>query len=250
MSDATVWVLTLKDKRVFLFDKDGRLSQMTDTNGNALSINRDAAGRVTSVSHSSGKAMVFHRNGAGRGERITAPAGAELKYGYDATGRLTVFHDRESDAATEQATASFGYKAGTNYLEDIFDGWGIRAIRNTYDAQRRLTKTTDADGKETIFTHNIAGRSETTRDRAGNVTTHGYDERGNVVETTSPDGTVTATGYHTWSDGPEVGVEDERECDGAFYEGRWDAGVADAYDFLQIGRSSDCRSHFALFRVS
>ena len=94
VSDATGWVLTLKDKRVFLFDKDGRLERMTDSNGNSLSINRDGAGRVTSVSHSSGKAIVFHRNGAGRVERITDPAGAELKYGYDALGRLAVFRDR------------------------------------------------------------------------------------------------------------------------------------------------------------
>jgi RHS repeat-associated protein len=180
MSDATGWRLVLKDKRVFLFDKDGRLERMTDSNGNTLSINRDGAGRVMSVSHSSGKAIVFHRDGAGRVERITDPAGNELKYGYDSLGRLAVFHDRSRET-TEPASARYAYKQNSNLIEDIFDSKGIRAVRQTYDAQGRLISSTDAKGRATTFVHNVAGRTETVNRPLGQSQTMQYDDRGNIL---------------------------------------------------------------------
>ena len=61
---------------------------------------RDAGGRILRVSHSSGAQVVFHRDTDGFVERITDPGERELHYGYDATGHLRTFHDRE--AAAEQ----------------------------------------------------------------------------------------------------------------------------------------------------
>jgi YD repeat-containing protein len=74
----------------------------------------------------------------------------------------------------------------------------------------------DADGKEVIFTHDIAGRTETIRDRTNRVTVHRYDERGNVIQTVEPDGTIQATTYHVWSDGRKSELKTSESITGLF----------------------------------
>jgi YD repeat-containing protein len=139
-----------------------------------------------------------------------------VHYGYDTAGHLRSFFDREANPALEAPTQSFTYKPGTHLLEDLRDGKGVRAARNFFDAQGRLQRTVDAQGKETVFTHDIAGRTETIIDRAGNTTLHRYDERGNVTETQMPDGTVTRTQYHTWSDGRKSDLKTSESVTGLF----------------------------------
>lgn len=216
VSDVTGWELRLKDRRVFLFDDKGRLEQMTDANGNSLTVVRDAAGRVDRVTHSSGQRITFVRNAKGFVTEIADPKNAKLKYVYDSAGDLRGFYDRVTPLTAANPTQSFTYKAGTHYLEDLFDGKGIRASRSYYDAQGRLVRTVDADGKEVVLTHNVTGRTETIRDRTNRVTTHRYDERGNVVETISPDGTVQNTTYHVWSDGRKSDLKISESITGLF----------------------------------
>ena len=217
ITDANGWELTTRDGRIFSFDENGRLLAMRDRTGNTLTIVRDAAARVEKVVHSAGKEIVFHRDGDGRIERITDPRGHETHYGYDALGRLTAFFDRGGDPAGP-ATNSFTYQGATHLLSDFYDGRGVRAAKNYYDPDGRLQRAVDADGNETVFTHNLAGRTETIRDRGGHSTTHHYDERGNVTRTESPDGTVSTFNYHVYSDGRKSDLKTSESIDGLFTE--------------------------------
>jgi YD repeat-containing protein len=202
ITDATGWLLTLKDGRTFTFDAAGRLQKMTDPAGNSLTFNRDGANRVTSIVHSpSGQQIVFHRDGNGKVTSITDPRGNSAQYTYTSNGNLQAYFARGTDPSADAATTSFTYVGNTHMVDNILDAKGQQAAKNYYDDAGRLIKTVDADGNATTFTHDIAGRTETIQDRAGNVTVHKYDERGNIVETDAPDGTVTQTSYHRWSDG-------------------------------------------------
>jgi RHS repeat-associated protein len=217
MTDVTGWELTLKDGRVFLFDASGKLEQMLDRVGNKVTFNRDGAGKVERITHSpSAKEIVFTRDASHRITAIADPAGNKVQYRYTTNGDLDAVFQRGNDPAANVPTTSFTYKGVTHLLENILDARGIQAAKNYYDDAGRLIKTVDADGKETIFTHDLNSRTETIKDRAGNVTVHKYDERGNIIETHAPDGTVTATDYHRWSDGKLSDLKETESVTGLF----------------------------------
>ena len=67
-----------------------------------------------------------------------------------------------------------------------------------------------------IFVFRPKTQPETIRDRAGNVTIHRYDERGNITQSTMPDGTVTATAYHVWDDGRKSELKTAESVTGLF----------------------------------
>ena len=201
----------------FLFLGLGLSATLCTTHG--AFILRGGAGRIQKVTHSSGKQITFVRNGDGFIEQVIDPAGNSCHYAYDASGDLRAFYDRVTDPATQAGTQRFSYTAGTHYLTDLFDGKGVRAAKNYYDPDGRLYRTVDAQGKETVFTHNVAGRTETIKDRAGNITSYTYDTRGNVTETSLPDGTHMTTGYHVWSDGRMSELKEVETVTGLFSDG-------------------------------
>jgi RHS repeat-associated protein len=217
MTDATGWELTLRDGRVMLFDAQGKLEEMRDRVGNKVAFNRQGSGKIDRITHTpSGKEIVFARDAASRIRSITDPAGNAVQYRYTTNGDLDAVFERGNNPGNNAPTTSFTYKGVTHLLEDIYDARGIRAAKNFYDDAGRLEKTIDAEGKETIFTHDLNSRTETIKDRAGNITVHKYDEHGNVIETRAPDGTVVATDYHRWSDGKLSGLKETELVIGLF----------------------------------
>jgi RHS repeat-associated protein len=217
VTDVTGWELTLKDGRVLLFDKEGKLEEMHDRVGNKIAFNRDGQGKIERITHTpSGKEIVFTRDGSSRIQSISDPAGNKVEYRYTPNGDLDKVFGRGNDPTANVPNTSFTYKGVTHLLEDVLDARGIRAARNFYDDAGRLFKTVDADAKETTFTHDLNTRTETIKDRAGNTTVHRYDARGNIVQTQSPDGTVTATDYHHWSDGTLSDLKETESVTGLF----------------------------------
>lgn len=93
-------------------------------------------------------------------------------YRYTPNGDLDAFFERGNPPAGTKPTTSFTYKGVTHLLENILDARGVQAAKNFYDDSGRLYKTVDAEGKETIFTHDVSSRTETIKDRPGNVTVH------------------------------------------------------------------------------
>jgi RHS repeat-associated protein len=217
VTDVTGWELTLRDGRVLLFDAAGKLQEMRDPVGNRVVFNRNGLGKIDRISHTpSGKEIVFTRDAANRIQSITDPAGNKVQYRYTANGDLDAVFERGNDPAANVPNTRFTYKGVTHLLEDILDARGVHAAKNFYDDAGRLIKTIDADGKETTFTHDVNTRTETIKDRAGNITVHRYDERGNIIETRAPDGTITATAYHHWSDGTLSDLKETETVTGLF----------------------------------
>jgi RHS repeat-associated protein len=182
MFNPTVFRLTTQEGLVFVIDQKKGLQSMTDLNGNTVTITPNG------IISSTGKSIVFNRDAAGRITKITDPSGNVMFYEYDAKGDLVTFTDRESHAT------QFTFDNRHNLLT-IIDPRGITPIRNEYDANGRLTKHIDSYGKEIVYTHNIAGRSEVIADRLGNSTTYTYDDHGNVLAITDAEGGVTVSTY-------------------------------------------------------
>lgn len=174
--------LTLNDGTSYVIDEVLGVRSVTDVNGNTITVGE------TGVVHSSGKSVAFTRDAAGRITRITDPAGRTISYRYDGAGDLVQVTNR----AAEETTYTY---AANHYLTSIKDTKGIQPIRNEFDAAGRLIRTTDAQGKVTVFSIDVAGRTEVITDRAGASTTLRYDARGNVLASTDALGNRTTFTY-------------------------------------------------------
>ncbi|HEY7511050.1 MAG TPA: RHS repeat-associated core domain-containing protein [Vicinamibacteria bacterium] len=176
--DPQAFVLRLPDGRSFAVHRTLGLQNITDANGNQLSVGPNG------IVHSSGKGVAFTRDGLGRITAITDPAGHALEYAYDANGDLETVTDRDEHVTTFTYNSSHG-------LLSIADPRGVQPIRNDYDENGRLVRHTDARGEVIEYARDVAGRQEVVTDRLGQVRVLEYDDRGNVVRETDPRGKVT-----------------------------------------------------------
>jgi RHS repeat-associated protein len=161
--------LTTRDGRIFELDLALGVTRLEDLNGNHLTIT------PAGITHSSGKGIEFEHDAEGRIERIVDPRGNDLLYGYDEAGDL--------HTVTNQAghVSRFEYE-DDHRMVDIFDPWGVHAVRTEYDADGRLVSVTDALGHRIELRHDLEAKKEIVTNRLGLVRIHEYDGRGNVVK--------------------------------------------------------------------
>ncbi|HET7293056.1 MAG TPA: Calx-beta domain-containing protein, partial [Vicinamibacteria bacterium] len=182
--DPSAYEYTSPDGRRFQLREGKGLERLVDPNGNVLTITANG------ISHSSGKAIAFARDPEGRITSVTDPAGNRMAYGYDGDGDLAAYTDREG------ASTTFTYRADLpHHLQDILDPLGRRPIRNEYYPDGRIKSHTDAFGKTIEYDHQIGTRQEVVTDRNGAVRVLEYDQRGNVVKETQPDGRVVRRSF-------------------------------------------------------
>jgi fibro-slime domain-containing protein/RHS repeat-associated protein len=174
----TKFRLTTADGYVYMIDQKSGVQEMSDPNGNRLTIN---SGGIT---HSSGKGVAFTHDSQGRITQISDPAGNALTYGYDAAGDLVSFKDREGN------TTAYGYNS-THGLLSTRDPRGIQPVRNEYDDSGRLVRQIDAFGNVIQLTHDTGARKEVSTDRLGHATVFEYDARGNITRVTDAQGHTT-----------------------------------------------------------
>jgi YD repeat-containing protein len=169
--------------RLYVDPRTGDLRQLVDRTGNSLTFTSGG------IFHSAGRHVRFVRDHA---ERITeiilpddTPADAEdnprIRYTYDGNGDLRAVEDR-SGAVTGLFYVSpqdLGYRP--HYLDRIDDPLGRTAARTEYDADGRLAKVTDADGKSIEFTYDAESKTQSMTDQLGYQTVQQLDARGNVI---------------------------------------------------------------------
>ena len=169
---------------VYVLNQGFTIDQVIDPNGNTLSFTDNG------ILHSSGKGIDFVRDTQGRITDLVLPDAQVISYGYDANGDLETVTDQVLNVT------SFTYLAPIpHYLEDIIDPRGIRVARNEYADDGRLIAHIDADGHRIEYTHDIAGRSESIKDRRGNTSLYLYDDEGNVLAETNALSETTLHSY-------------------------------------------------------
>jgi RHS repeat-associated protein len=185
------------------------IRRMTDRNGNWLEIT------PTGITSNTGRNVVIARDFLGRITRITPPSGGQLRYEYDAAGRLSRYLDENGKATTFQ----YGDTLRTHYLTRIMDALGRVQLQNIFNPEGRLIAQCDADdnvatlagcrqftyvpGTKTINAVNGRGfRSELITDERGNVlrerrfkdavsfedTVRTYDANDNLLSEVDPGG--------------------------------------------------------------
>jgi RHS repeat-associated protein len=201
--------LEKRDRTVYDFDTGGRLSAITDKNGNTLALAYTGA-HLTGITDTAGRAITLDYDPSGRITQITDPIGRTVQYAYDANGDLIEATDPNGNLT------QYTYDAEHQILT-VVDPRGHTVVTNTYDgANRVVTYQTDAKGNGTTYAYEELDRVTTITDALGNVTVHhhdellrltkeqdarggvalyAYDEAGNRVAVTDKNGNLTQYQY-------------------------------------------------------
>ena len=178
--------LRFKDGSIWQFDLTGRLQSQTDRNGNTIELSRDSQGRVVRIGLFFGGELTVNYTDAGIAS-ITDPIGRQVRYSYDALGRL--------DTVTDPAggTTRYTYDSAHKMLT-VTDGRGITFLTNEYDFDGRVMRQTQADGGVWKFDYTSSGSfiSQTSvTDPRGNATTYRFNAAGYQVSETNALGQTT-----------------------------------------------------------
>ncbi len=193
--DAESQVVSMTDRqgRTTQLTYDGleRLIRIEYSDGSAVERTYDAAGRVLALSDENGHATTREYDAAGRMVRQLDALGRELVLGYDDSGNLVSSQDANGE------TTSFEYDGNGLLLRKVFpDGTEESFI---YDEIGQPTSVTDQAGIQTQFVYDnastpftsggqIPSRLTSVIDALNQSWTLGYDEIGNRVSQTDPNG--------------------------------------------------------------
>ncbi|RFA13702.1 hypothetical protein B7R21_07665 [Subtercola boreus] len=150
------------------------ISAITDTGGQVIRATSDAEGRITS---------------------FTAPDARQWLFAYDAAGNLTgITYPGSGGPGTSPRT--FTYDAAHRLLTAT-DPLGVTYLRNTYDAEGRVTKQLDAQNNTRTFAYNVTpgGGTTTYTDNEGRASVFAYDAAHRVTSVTDAEGGTKRYAY-------------------------------------------------------
>lgn len=191
---------------IYGFNADGRLAEITDPNGNQISVTY-TDGNLTQLTHSSGQTLQLEYNSSGRIVKITDNSGRQTTYQYDASGEhltqvttpngvTTYEYNTTGNPATKHALLSITNPGGEQ-LFYTYDSQGrlaseslnndIGKITYSYDSAGTVTAT-DTTGASMQFCFDWRGVPVKTVDPLGNVSQVDLDSEGNMTRLTGPMG--------------------------------------------------------------
>ncbi len=149
------------------------------TNNPSLSIafQRDGFGRITNIVDAAGNAMSYRYDTNNNLVTFT-----------DRTGQTNGF-------AYTNLAGGASVPASRHYLISITDARGITPVQNEFDADGRLVGNIDAFGNAISYGHDIDNNREYVTNRLGQVTISEYDDHGNVTHVIAADGGETFSTY-------------------------------------------------------
>ena len=136
------YVATTKDRTQYLFDSQGRLSTVSDPNGNTLTTSRNSSGRLLSVADAGGRSLSFSYNSNGNLDFVAGPIGQRTTFGYDTAVHLASVTDptaatvtdtyddkgRILHAVDEHGLADLVHGHGLVEFDDHLDGAGLQRL--------------------------------------------------------------------------------------------------------------------------
>ena len=195
----------------YTYDRTGKLTRVTDGAGNQVSYALDDAGRVSALTYPSGRVVSYTYNPAGDMSSLTDDTnGQTTGFDYDDAGALTstnlpngntistTLDDAGQPTSISMVDGSenvlagvaYGYDHAGRIATETGSGALSRATSYDYDAQSRLTTSTDTTTSDT---------TDYGYDPAGNPVTFGaatqtFDVAGQL-ETSTSDGVTTDLEY-------------------------------------------------------
>jgi RHS repeat-associated protein len=219
------YLLTQPDGMATDYSPNGTLNYMQDTDGNRITAGY-TDGRLTSLTASSGQSITMGYNSAGLISSVTDSQGRTTTYTYDSTDTYLI-----AVTGYNGQTTTYSYDTGTDPAQNTpteiaFPGGTHQYF--TYDSERRLASTYSDGGAEPLtFAYNL-GEVDAT-DGTGDTTKFFYNEQGLLVKTIDPPGNVTFSTHD--ADGNLVNLTDAQGQSATFtYNGVGE--VTSMTDFL------------------
>jgi RHS repeat-associated protein len=161
------------------YDDQGRVSTVTDAQGNTTTITYDVTGKTQTTHDQLGNPTTTTYDADGNVIRVVNALGGITQSTYDENDRLlsttTVIGQEDTPQNGERNDLTTSY---------------------TYDAFGDVLSTTNPDGTTTRSTYNTFGQPLTQTDALGNTTYYDYDANGNLRDVTDPLGNTTEYTYN------------------------------------------------------
>lgn len=182
------------------YDKNGRLTKLTDPNGLVTTMTYHARGWLTARSVNNGastETTSYTYDKVGQLTRVTLPDGSTLYYAYDDAHRLVGMSDQVT-GTTVAGDGSLRVKLANlagNKIIYTLDNMGNRTAEANYDpsgtVKRSKSRVIDALNR---LQQDIGGTTYAVAPTQA-ITQYGYDNNGNLTTTTDPLGRVTNNNY-------------------------------------------------------
>ncbi len=204
-ADGTYTQVT-KEGIIYTFNTSGRVSAITDRNGNTSTLSYsgsdlisiiDPSNRAISISVSNGKIIsVITPDGniyymAYTGDLLSSisdPTGNTWRYTYDTSGKML----SKTDPAGN--TITYTYDSNGRVISSTDPEGRIKIIN--YNSILDTTTVTEKDGGVWTYKYDSLLNVTTQKtDPLGNTTTYQYDQNKNLISTTEPDGSMTTYAY-------------------------------------------------------
>jgi RHS repeat-associated protein len=173
-----------RDGSLMIFNSDGRLTSMTDTNNNTVSLSY-SGNNLTSVTDAVGRSLTFSYDGAGRITRVTDPLGRNWDYTYGPIpGAAGTVLTQVKDPL--QGVTNYAYTTGAR-LTAITDKRGNMVKQITYDVTGRVSQQKFADNSIEHYDYTLSGGRVTgasITDSLGRVQTKRFNISGYVTDYT------------------------------------------------------------------
>jgi RHS repeat-associated protein len=176
------YVFTLPDQEKLKFNAEGKLIEVKDRNGNALTLTY-AEGKLTAVKDGAGRELKFAYTGA-QVTSIEDPLGHKVTYAYEA-GNLT------SVTLPGEVSPRWKFKYDASHqLTEMTDARG-HTTKNEFDEKNRVKTQTDRLERKTKFEYGEAGNRKTTTITEPNASTtfYKFNEAGEPLELIEAKGT-------------------------------------------------------------
>jgi YD repeat-containing protein len=173
------------------YDANSRISQVTDAAGRIVKFNRDASGNLTQIGEPTAGSTWRYTTFAYTSSRLTSityPDGEVTSLVYDANGNLD-YVSRNIDYADGSGTN----KTALSKLDLTYTS--LAPYRVTYVGELATVSGTTTDGAHAHLSYGY--NCTTLEDSEGRKATYQFNDSGNTVCVTGPDGGAAYAGYGT-----------------------------------------------------
>jgi RHS repeat-associated protein len=181
----TGYTLTLPDQTRYGFAGSGRLTSVTDPNGNETTLSYGESGRLKAITDPAGREISLAYNAEGMVESAKDPMGHTVKYGYEGKELANVTMPGETSPRWQ-----FKYDA-SHRMTTMINGRGGET-KNEYDEANRIISQTDPAGRTLDFAYG-GFHTKITDKATGAVTDEWFTSYHEPFEITYGYGTADAT---------------------------------------------------------
>ncbi|MBZ5536630.1 MAG: DUF6531 domain-containing protein [Acidobacteriia bacterium] len=183
------FTLTQKNQTQLIFTPAGKLSTITDKNGNSLVLSYDGVGNLSQITDTAGRVNRFGYDSSNHIVLLTDPVGRVVGFGYDSAGDLI------SSTDPDGGITSYAYDA-SHRVTSITLPNGKLLLQNTYDSASRVVSQTNGRAFVTTFAYDTPGSGQTTiTDPRGGNTIHTHDSLLRLLQITDALGGTTGFTY-------------------------------------------------------